>query len=450
MTRLYTGIVSKFLFPLHERLKGHSTVAVHKNLERSQWMDQASINEQQLIRCKNYLGHISQTVPYYKKLFSEIGFLPDRLSCLEDLQKLPFLTKPVVRENIEELKASDAQGLARFNTGGSSGEPLIFYIGKERVSHDVAAKWRATRWWDVDIGDSEIVIWGSPIELSAQDRVKQLRDQILRTHLLQAFEMSDEKLDSFLSVIRSRKPRMLFGYPSALSHIARYAEKQGKRMDKLGIRVAFVTSERLYDNQREDIQRVFGCKVANGYGGRDAGFIAHECPEGSMHITAEDIIVEIVDGDGNVLPHGEAGEIVTTHLATKDFPFVRYKTGDIGVLSEETCACGRGLPILGEIQGRTTDFIVASDGTVIHGLALIYILRDVAEIQSFQIVQESIELIRIAIVADASFNELVAAKITQGFHDRLGPSVTVVIEKVEAIMPERSGKFRYVVSRVTV
>lgn len=450
MTSLYTGIVSKFLFPLHERLKGHSTVAVHKNLERSQWMDQASINEQQLIRCKNYLGHISQTVPYYKKLFSEIGFLPDRLSCLEDLQKLPFLTKPVIRENIEELKASDAQGLARFNTGGSSGEPLIFYIGKERVSHDVAAKWRATRWWDVDIGDAEIVIWGSPIELSAQDRVKQIRDQILRTRLLQAFEMSDEKLDSFLSVIRSRKPRMLFGYPSALSHIARYAEKQGKRMDKLGIRVAFVTSERLYDNQREDIQRVFGCKVANGYGGRDAGFIAHECPEGSMHITAEDIIVEIVDGDGNVLPHGEAGEIVTTHLATKDFPFVRYKTGDIGVLSEETCACGRGLPILGEIQGRTTDFIVASDGTVIHGLALIYILRDVAEIQSFQIVQESIELIRIAIVADASFNEVVAAKITQGFHDRLGPSVTVVIEKVEAIMPERSGKFRYVVSRVTV
>lgn len=450
MTRLYTGIVSKFLFPLHERLKSHSTVAVHKNLERSQWMDQVSINEQQLIRCKNYLGHISQTVPYYKKLFSEIGFLPDRLSCLEDLQKLPFLTKPVIKENIEELKASDAQGLARFNTGGSSGEPLIFYIGKERVSHDVAAKWRATRWWDVDIGDSEIVIWGSPIELSAQDRVKQLRDQILRTRLLQAFEMSDEKLDSFLSVIRSRKPRMLFGYPSALSHIARYAEKQGKRMDKLGIRVAFVTSERLYDNQREDIQRVFGCKVANGYGGRDAGFIAHECPEGSMHITAEDIIIEIVDGDGNVLPHGEAGEIVTTHLATKDFPFVRYKTGDIGVLSEETCACGRGLPILGEIQGRTTDFIVASDGTVIHGLALIYILRDVPEIQSFQIVQESIELIRIAIVADASFNELVAAKITQGFHDRLGPSVTVVIEKVEAIMPERSGKFRYVVSRVTV
>ena len=103
-------------------------------------------------------------------------------------------------------------------------------------------------------------------------------------------------------------------------------------MKKVGIKVAFVTSERLYDNQRQEIERVFGCKVANGYGGRDAGFIAHECPHGNMHITAEDIIVEIIDQDGKILPHGKSGEIVVTHLATRMFPFIRYRTGDIGTL----------------------------------------------------------------------------------------------------------------------
>ena len=127
---------------------------------------------------------------------------------------------------------------------------------------------------------------------------------------------------------------MLFGYPSALSHIARHAEARGQRMDDLGIQVAFVTSERLYDDQRASISRVFGCPVANGYGGRDAGFIAHECPEGGMHLTAEDIVVELVDAEGGPVPLGEPGEIVVTHLATGDFPFIRYRTGDIAVLDD--------------------------------------------------------------------------------------------------------------------
>lgn len=116
-------------------------------------------------------------------------------------------------------------------------------------------------------------------------------------------------------------------------------------MNDLGIKVAFVTSERLYDYQRDDISRVFACPVANGYGGRDAGFIAHQCPHGGMHITAEDIIVEIVDKNGFPLPCGEAGEVVVTHLATGDFPFIRYRTGDVAVMSEKLCSCGRGLPV---------------------------------------------------------------------------------------------------------
>lgn len=97
----------------------------------------------------------------------------------------------------------------------------------------------------------------------------------------------------------------------------------------------FCTSERLYDHQREAISSAFACPVANGYGGRDAGFIAHECPAGGMHITAEDIIVEIIDENGSIQPTGIAGEIVVTHLATSDFPFIRYRTGDVGSLSTE-------------------------------------------------------------------------------------------------------------------
>lgn len=446
----YTALVANVIFPLHERIKQHSSVAVRRQLEQSQYWPEARLRELQLARLRGLLVRAGTRVPYFRELFATLDFDPQRdLQSLADLQRLPLMDKAVIRANTERLKADDAVGLARFNTGGSSGEPLIFHIGRERVSHDVAAKWRATRWWNVDIGDPEIVVWGSPIELGAQDRVRALRDRLLRTQLLPAFEMSEAKLDGFVERIRARRPRMLFGYPSALSHIARHARDRGQRMDDLGIRVAFVTSERLYDEQRAQISATFGCPVANGYGGRDAGFIAHQCPAGGMHITAEDIIVEILDPAGRPVPRGESGEIVVTHLATGDFPFVRYRTGDIGVLGKDACSCGRGLPLLQEIQGRSTDFLVARDGTVMHGLALVYILRDLPQVKGFKISQESLDLTRVQVVLEAPLDEPLRRHIEQGFRARLGAGVTVDVEQVAEIAPEKSGKFRYVVSKVT-
>ncbi|MCW5632291.1 MAG: phenylacetate--CoA ligase family protein [Rubrivivax sp.] len=445
---MYTALVSSLIFPLQEVLKRHTTVAVRRRMEASQWWPAERLRQLQAERLRALLVEAGREVPYYRDLFARMGFDPAGLTRLEDLRALPLLDKPTIRAHTEALKHPGAVGLARFNTGGSSGQPLAFFIGRERVSHDVAAKWRATRWWDVDIGDREVVVWGSPIELGAQDRVRRLRDALMRTTLLPAFEMNEVKLDGMVRSIRRLRPRMLFGYPSALSHIARHARKRGTPMNDLGIRVAFCTSERLYDAQREAISDVFGCKVANGYGGRDAGFIAHECPHGGMHITAEDIVLEIVDHEGRPVPDGQAGEIVVTHLATREFPFIRYRTGDIAVRSERRCACGRGLPLLEEIQGRSTDFVVAADGTVMHGLALIYILRDLPGLDSFKVVQHTREKVTVQIVPGPGFDPACDAVIERGFKQRLGQQVEVDIERVGTIEAERSGKFRYIVSHV--
>jgi phenylacetate-CoA ligase len=445
----YTRLVSSFLFPLQEKLKHHDTVKIRKDMERTQWLSPEHLEEFRVKRLRTFLADVDKHVPYFRNFFRDMAFDPSSIQSTSDITSLPFLTKDLIRANTDRLKSDVAHSLVRFNTGGSSGEPLIFYLGNERVSHDVAAKWRATRWWNVDIGDPEIVVWGSPIELGSQDKVRMIRDHVMRTKLIPAFEMSEEKLDIFLRAIRTMRPKMLFGYPSALSHIARHADAKGICMDDLGIRVAFTTSERLYDEQRQQIASTFACRVANGYGGRDSGFIAHECPSGGMHITAEDLIVEIIDSEGKVLPPSQSGEIVITHLATKDFPFIRYRTGDIGILDENACPCGRGLPLLKEIQGRTTDFVVARDGTVMHGLALIYILRDLPGIKAFKIIQESLDRTRVLLATDCQFDEQNCAEIITGFKQRLGQSVKIEIERVAAIPKESSGKFRYIVSKVT-
>lgn len=443
---LYTALCANLLFPLHERLKHHDSVARRRQLEDSQWWPTSRIEQHRIQRLRAFLGEIGRTVPYYRDLFAREGFDPAGIDSLAALQRLPFLTKSVIRAHVEQLKAEGNGPLSRYNTGGSSGEPLIFYIGKSRKSHDVAAKWRATRWWGVDIGDPELVVWGSPVELGAQDRIRQLRDALMRSHLLPAFEMSPANLDRFVDTIRRVRPAMLFGYPSSLSLIAEHARKKGIAMDMLGIKVAFVTSEKLYDEQRRIISETYGCPVANGYGARDAGFIAHECPSGSLHISAEDIIVETVRADGTPAAQGEAGEIVVTHMATAEFPFVRYRTGDVGVLSDAPCACGRGLPVLAEVQGRTTDFVVAQDGTIMHGLALIYAVRDLPGVERFKIVQHSLDLTEVLLVTNAQFDAASEERIVRDYRARLGQGVEVRITHVADIPPEKSGKYRYVVS----
>ena len=143
------------------------------------------------------------------------------------------------------------------------------------------------------------------------------------------------------------------------------------------------------------------------------------------------------------------GEIVVTHLASRDFPFVRYRTGDVGVLDKRACACGRGLPVLREIQGRSTDFVVAADGTVLHGLALIYVLRDLPGVGQFKIVPDSLARTRILLVREPGFEDATVRAIESGVRARLGAGVEVCVEFVDAIPAERSGKFRHVVSRVS-
>jgi phenylacetate-CoA ligase len=445
---LHTRLVSGLLFPLHERVKGHDSPVLLRQLEASQWWDLQRLQALQLERLRTLLAHAGRHVPYYRRLFAEIGFDPQRVDGVHALRRLPFLTKPIIRSQAAGLRSDEAGRLKRYTTGGSSGEPLTFYIGKARVSHDVAAKWRATRWWGVDIGDPEVVLWGSPIELGAQDRLRGLRDLVLRSTLLPAFEMSAANLDRFVAEIRRLRPRMLFGYPTALALVAQHAGMRGVRMDDLGIRVAFVTAEQLYPEHRTCIEQGFKCAVANGYGGRDAGFVAHECPAGGLHVSIEDIVVEAVGEDGEPVPAGMPGEVVVTHLATHDFPFVRYRTGDIGVLDTRACACGRSLPLIREIVGRSTDYVVAQDGTRLPGTALTYVLREMPEIAAFKIVQETRALLRVQVVPAANWSAAVEEAIRSGLRARLGGATQVVVQVTDRIPPERSGKYRYIVSHV--
>jgi phenylacetate-CoA ligase len=444
---MYKRLCSSVLFPLHEWVKGHHSVALRRELEHSQWRSREQIEEAQVARLRRFLDAAGAHVPYYRSLFSDCGFDPANVQSLGDLAALPFLDKPTIRGSTDALKSERAGKLVKYNTGGSSGEPLVFYMGMGRISHDVAAKWRATRWWSVDIGDTEVVLWGSPIEIGKQDRIKAIRDRLFRSHLLPAFQMSEPQMDGYLDTIRRLRPRMLFGYASALALLSAHAERRGRGMADLGIRVAFTTGETLYPEQRAVIEHVFAAPVANGYGSRDAGFIAHQCPLGSLHLSAEHIVVELIDEAGHVVKPGEKGEIVVTHLATDDFPFIRYRTGDMAVMGTEPCDCGRGLPVFREVFGRSTDFVRTRSGNTMHALALIYEVRDKPGVRAFKFVQDADYSLDLQLVAGPELTVEVESSIRAGILRRMGEGTELTIRRVDEIPPEKSGKYRYVVSK---
>ncbi|HUG35790.1 MAG TPA: hypothetical protein VML54_02500 [Candidatus Limnocylindrales bacterium] len=445
---VYTRLVAGALFPLHERMKGHRSPAILRRLEATQWWNRDRLETYRVDRVRRFLTEVEARVPYYTKLFRERGFDPARVRALSDLSALPLSDKAVVRTHFEDLKAEGARDLVERRTTGSTGEPLRFLVSRNRISFDVAAKWRGTRWWGVDVGDPEIVVWGSPIELTVQDRFKKIRDRLLRSRLLPIIDISTAKLDLYIDTIARRPPRQVFGYPSAIAQLAWRASQRGIHLGGLGIRVVFVTSEILQAPWRTIITEVFGCPVATEYGARDAGYIARECPAGGLHITAEYLVVEILDEEGQPVPPGQCGEVVVTNFESAGFPFIRYRTGDVAALEDRICPCGRELPLIGQISGRTNDCLVSTDGRLVHDSALNYVIRALEGVRAYKIVQEALTDVHVLIVPGPGFPDDAPDRIGARYRELLGPEVKVRLEKVTDIPREASGKFRHVVTRV--
>ena len=432
---------------MQELVKEHATFRVLSEMQKEQWTTKDRLFDIQQTRLRALVQSANANVPYYRELFQTIG-INVRMFRKTDLPRLPFLTKEIIRDNLARMTNPNARRIRKFSTGGSTGSPLIFFLGSTRVSSDVAARIRAEGWFGTAQGDSEFAIWGSPVELTRQDRVRELRDWILGTRLLSAFDMNAETMSRYLDEMQRRGCRRVFGYPSSIALLCEHARQEKINLHTLGVKAVFVTAEYLYEHWRTAIAEAFGCPVANGYGGRDSGFVAHECPARGMHITADRLIVEIVDEQGRPQPFGQSGEIIVTNFDTPEMPFIRYRTGDVGVLTARNCSCGRTLPLLERIDGRKTDFIVAPDGRVMHGLSLIYVMREIAGIKTFRITQERLTSFKVEIVRDEQYEARSEDRIRKVFAQRLKAPVEVRISYQESIPPTPSGKTRHIISEV--
>lgn len=332
------------------------------------------------------------------------------------------------------------------STGGSTGSPVAVLVDPERAAFADAIRLRCHRWYGVGMGAREIALWGSPIESTKQDLVRTLRDRLINSRFLSAFDLGESSLARYARILRDYRPRKLFGYASALSLLAGYLKRERLEPEPGSVRAVFTTAEPLYDFQRALIESVFGCPVSVEYGCRDAALMATQCPSGGLHMPVEGVTVEILVTPGD--PQGDRGEIVVSNAHSFAMPIIRYRTGDIGALEPRPCACGRPLPCLRSVEGRRTDFLVTPDGKVMHALAAIYALREAPGIQQFQVIQERVDLLRVILVGNDLFTAAARDELVRSLGGLFGADVSIEIEPVDAIPPLPSGKHRYVISKV--
>jgi len=271
---------------------------------------------------------------------------------------------------------------------------------------------------------------------------------MLNQLVLNAFEMSVHNMDRYIDAIRRFRPKCIYGYASSIALLASHARDRAIKLSLPTLRVVCTTGEPLYDHQRRLIQETFNAPVANEYGSRDIGFTAHESPEAQMLLMSESIILEVLDPVGEPVAPGELGEAVMTGLCSDAQPFIRYRTGDMVRMSNETCKAGRGLHVVAEVAGRSTDFVVRADGTIMHALAVIYVLREVEGVAEFKFIQHTVDQIEILVVPNRDWAVEAEQRICHGIRGRLGENVKIEVRLVDEIPPEASGKYRYVVSHV--
>jgi phenylacetate-CoA ligase len=445
--------INRYLvFPLYYWKNGDKRLARLNELEQSQYLPQGKLEQLQLSRLQKIVRYAYDNTIYYRRIMEKNKLHPDQIKTLKDIEKLPILTKQLIQENTDTMISSkyNRSELIKDSSGGSTGEPTVYYKNIERHNLRRADQIRHDRWTGWDIGKRKALIWGAQRDLKA---VQNFRENLLATYLdrqweLDAFEMSDKEMEGFTRQLEKLQPSMILGYANALELYAKYLlEHQPNH----GIKIEGIVSsaETLTEEKRATIEKAFNCKVLNRYGSREVGLIASECPsQNGLHINAENVLVEIVDNNGNAIDEGN-GDILVTDYWNFGMPLIRYKLGDVGTVSDKKCDCGRTLPLLGGVAGRTGDFFVNQEGGKIHGEYFTHLFYDLPQVKQFQMIQETIELVTLKIVettqqSDKSYLDNIVAKTKA----MLGNEVDVHTEFVEQIHPTSTGKLLFTISKV--
>jgi phenylacetate-CoA ligase len=408
----------------------------------------------QWFKLRKLLKHAYDTVPFYRRRFKQEGITPADIRKPRDIVNLPLVTKDDLRHSLDSMisRKFSREDLIPGNTGGSTGMPVKLYRGKVSTGWASACMLRYNEWIGVSPGQPTMTIGGGSLggilrEESLRDVLTKIRDMIEGRYFFQAFELSEDALRHISRVVESQGINVARGYPSALHILAKFAEEHDTQLENIDI--CSTTAERLFNFQKEEIERGLEAKVYDQYGCGEIYSIANQCLEQDLyHVNDEHVLVETIqtgfDKSGLV-------PVILTNLDNYVMPLIRYDLGDIIEVSNRKCSCGRGLSTIEKIQGRTYDFLVSSDGRLVPGVFVPHMFRKVEGFDRFYAYQPSLTELIIEVVPNQNFNQDEIQELRKYITHFLGRDIQITFKKItESQLPSsRSGKLFFVKSDVS-
>jgi len=337
----------------------------YKFLQQSQWWTKEKLEEYQMGQIGKLLNHAYETVPYYTRVFNERGLKPKDIESFEDLKKLPYLTKDIIRENLEDLISTNYKKskLKMITTGGTTGRHMNFYI-EPRTDKAVEWAYISNLWnrvgYNMKKSNRSVVIRGNePQNGLYEHRGKEL--------ILSSFKLTQENMKLYLELVEDFDPDFIQAYPSSIYILSKYILRNNIKVKLNKLKCILCSSENLYDDQRPVVQQAFGVRVYSFYGHTEHACLAGECEESSyFHLQGEYGYTELINEFGEaVTKEDEIGEIVATGFNNYVIPFIRYKTGDLAVNTNEQCSCKRQCKLIKRIEGRRQEYFVDRNGSLI-------------------------------------------------------------------------------------
>lgn len=437
------AFMARVALPYLDVRRGTDSLARYRAAMRNTRRPLEELRSEQWARVRALIDHAYRNVPHYHDAFRRSGVAPGDIRTPEDFRRVPILSKETIQQEPGRLRSTDAvrRRPVPNSTGGSTGQPLQYVLDRASLGWMFAMLWRGWGYGGYELGDRRATLAGLSVLTPGEGMRKTVQTRLLDRNLaLPATRLDPPTVRDYVRRLRSWRPRFLMGYPSAIVQFCRAAREE---LQGLGLRGVCTNAEMLYPHERADIEEVLGCPVLDGYGANDGGVSAFECGEHpGYHVDQERGLLEVV-ADGEPAAPGERGEVLATDLHNYSMPFIRYAIGDVAVPSGERGSCGRTLPLLDRIEGRTTDLLVFRGGVIVSGPSIVHAFKDLA-LDDYLVEQLSDSRIQASLVTrpGGTTPEHVEAVLRRN----LGADVEVAVKVVDAIPRRPGGKRRFIVS----
>ncbi len=469
-------LIGRLAFPFTSYLLNRRKIlSRYDELCQTEWYPQDKIRDIQLQKLKRLIKYAHDNVPFYTQRFRDIGLEPEDITTLDDIKKIPPLSRQDVIDNRCTMVNSSLSTsvsfadksqrnpgepipfapfhhhkLVRNTSSGSTGAPTVFYEDGSQTALNWMHELRLKSWFGIKPGAREARMVRLSTDYLPGSRILRLRNRLWNQLILPGVNLTDDHYKVCVDRLEVFRPKVLWGFTSAVAGLADFIRRNGIDPFPWGIKLVIGWAAPVYEHERTLLEEVFACPVSNIYGARETGHIAGQCPHGSYHINQEHLLAERYELTGRDVDQ-EEGEILVTTLDISPMPFIRYRMGDIGKIEASACGCGRSLQVLKDLLGRTGEIFRTRDGHMISPNFWCRTFMNVKlsdAIKRFQVIYVSDNAMKIKIVKNKNYGEATESILREHLKKNFPQDMVFTFEYVPEINPQLSGKYQMVVNEI--